>query len=86
MLQINERFSQNTLEILSEIFIFSYENLMKNGTSTRAKKWCQNYKIDVYGVENEYREFKILYKSIEEDIDVSDIVKKKEISTKIESI
>ncbi len=72
--QIEDRFNGNMLEIMKEMLIFTHENLLKNNFSTRAKKLCENYKLDADLVEKELIDFKKLYEIEHKEIDVSDLI------------
>ncbi len=74
VVQIEERFNKNTLQILKDMQIFRHENLMKENYTTEAQSLCQYYNIDSDAIKRELEEFKVIYKSMEKDIDVSDLL------------
>ncbi len=73
--EIEDRFNQKNLDIMSDIKIFSHENLMENDSPTRADHSCKNYNLDPEAVETELKEFQQIYKVIESNIDLSDLYK-----------
>lgn len=75
LMQISERFQHDVLEIMKEMRMFNHENLLKEKSTTRAENLCEHYGLDVETIENELKDFKQVYKLMEKDIDVSDIMK-----------
>lgn len=73
--EINNRFDQRSLDIITEMQTFTHENLLKENTSIRVSCLCKNYNIDASSVENELKEFRKIYKAVKKTIDVSDIIK-----------
>lgn len=77
LLQINERFNNKNVELMAELSIFIHENLMKENCNTRAPLFCQNYNIDIDMLQTELQAFKDIYKIMEKEIYISDLIPEK---------
>ncbi len=73
-IQIEERFDKDTLRVLKDMQIFRHENVLKENYTTEAPSLCWYYNIDSDAIKRELEEFKVIYKAMEKNIDVSNLL------------
>ena len=61
LLQLEERFQKDTLDVFKDMGNFGHENLMKKNTPSRTEHLYKHYKLDVEAIESEFKDFKRIY-------------------------